>query len=62
MSAFRNFENNHRLCIAAARDAEKGQQTTQSQPEADHAQSPIAYAPQSLVFKATCVHTADAYH
>ena len=27
-----------------------------------HAQSAIAYAPQSLVFKATCVHTADAYH
>ena len=49
------------VCASQQREiAEKGQQTTQPQPEAHHAQSVIAYAPQSLVFKATCVHTADA--
>ena len=49
------------VCASQQREiAEKGQQTTESQPEAPYLQSVIAYAPQSLVFKATCVRTADA--
>ena len=62
MSTTRNFEDNRHLCITAAKDRQKRAANNPITTGGTHAQFAIAYAPQSLVFIATCMHTADTYH